>query len=79
MTEAEMERRAGELLDRRPGEGTRVINCVTHMGRDILERPSDCALCATDQRNTLSLALGLNRWLNQWKDDATPILEQLAP
>lgn len=79
MTAAEMERRAGELLDRRYDGGVRVTNCVPHMGQDILERPADCPRCAADQRNLLSIALRMNEWLNKWKDDATPLLEELAP
>lgn len=64
-----------ELLAREYKGGVRVTNCVSHMGKSILERPSDCALCAADIKNTLGIALSMNEWLNRWRDDATELLE----
>lgn len=64
-----------ELLNRQYYRGTTVTNCVVHMHLSLLERPRDCNLCATDIRNTLSNAIRCNEWLNQWKEDATKILE----
>lgn len=66
-----------ELLNRRYNAGSRVTNCVAHMSMKFTDRPKDCKLCAYDVSNQLSLAVGVNEWLNKWKDDATKILEKL--
>lgn len=57
------------------GEGTRVTNCIAHMNKSLLERPFDCKLCNTDIKNHLSLALDINKWLNDWKDEAEKLLK----
>ena len=63
------------LLDRKPpGGGTTVTNCVVHMNLSLLGRPANCHLCATDIRNTLSRAITVNEWLNEWKEDAEAAL-----
>lgn len=66
-----------ELLTRHcdEGRGTKVINCVVHMGTNLTERPTGCQLCAGDTQNQLRLAIAINAWLNQWKDDAEAILK----
>lgn len=63
-----------ELLSRTYHRGTTVTNCVVHMGMAITARPDDCRLCNADVRNTLSQAIAINEWLNEWKDDATAML-----
>lgn len=63
-----------ELLERRYDAGSRVTNCVVHMGLDITSRPDDCRLCLADLRNHMSLAISVNAWLNQWKDDASEVI-----
>lgn len=63
-----------ELLERRYDAGVSVINCMAHYGMPILDRPRDCELCATDVRNTLSSAIRMNEWLNEWKEDAEALL-----
>lgn len=63
-----------ELLARRYDQGTTVTNCVVHMGREITARPDDCRLCQADVRNTLAHAIRVNAWLNEWKNDAEPLL-----
>jgi hypothetical protein len=68
---------AKELIDRKWNAGTRVTNCVMHMGRKIDERPDDCGLCLTDLRNHFNYALAVNDWLNQWKTDAELLLKKL--
>lgn len=65
-----------ELLDRQYDEGTVVINCIAHMSMKITERPDDCRLCLADLRNYMSNAISLNKWLNDWKEDAMKILEE---
>jgi hypothetical protein len=57
------------------GGGTRVQNCVLHENRSLLERPRDCFLCTADIVNRLRLSLGINGWLNEWKDDAIALLK----
>ena len=66
-----------ELLSREchEGGGTKVINCIVHAGRVLTDRPTDCHLCSTDIQNRLRLAIAVNEWLNQWKDDATELLK----
>lgn len=63
-----------ELLFRKFHAGTRVTNCVRHMGLAITVRPDDCELCLTDLRNHVHFLVRVNHWLNQWKDDATKLL-----
>lgn len=63
-----------ELLARQFDIGTRVTNCVTHINQDLTKRPDNCLLCLFDLRNHLSLAININKYLNEWKDDATKIL-----
>jgi hypothetical protein len=70
---------AGEELIRRtfPGGGTRVTNCVLHMGSPLTARPRSCELCSMDVQNQLALAIRINDWLNVWKGDAEQVLAQL--
>lgn len=63
------------LLEREYYPGSRVTNCVTHIRLKLTQRPDDCLLCLADLRNQLSLAIGINAWLNEWKEDATKILK----
>lgn len=65
-----------ELLGRKFSAGTRVTNCLVHRHLDLTKRPSDCRLCLSDLRNHLSLAITINKWLNQWKEDAIDILKK---
>ena len=58
--------------------GTKVTNCVVHMNMSLLQRPSDCPLCATDVKNKLSTAIKVNEWLNGWKDEAEKVLRRIA-
>ena len=44
--------------------GTRITNCVSHMGLDFNKRPRSCDLCAADIQNHLAFAIRLNEWLN---------------
>jgi len=71
-----MTQKIAELLERKCNVlgGTKVLNCVVHISRSLLDRPGDCALCAVDVRNKLSDAIEVNKWLNTWKDDAVAIL-----
>lgn len=68
-----------DLLGRRCdiGGGTRVVNCVAHSRRPLTERPFECSLCCVDVMTHLRLALGINEWLNKWKDDATEVIRTL--
>ena len=66
-----------DLLDRKWIGGTRVTNCVMHMGRKIDERPDDCALCLSDLRNHMNYCISVNEWLNKWKEDAEQQLKKL--
>lgn len=59
-----------EALSREWHSGTRVINCVVHMGTPLVNRPKDCELCLTDLRNQFNLALRVNEFLNKVVDDA---------
>ena len=68
--------RVDELLQRQYYGGVTVTNCVVHMGGSILDRPRECELCQSDIRNTLSRCIGMNEWLNTWKDDATKLFEE---
>ncbi len=70
-----------ELLARRcdVGRGTKIINCVVHMGRDITERPDDCRNCLADLRNHMRTAIAINGWLNDWKADAVAALQSFSP
>lgn len=68
-----------ELLSREYHRGTTVTNCVVHIDMAITARPDDCRLCKADVRNTLSHAIAVNEWLNEWKDDATEVLQSLVP
>lgn len=63
-----------ELLSWQFQSGSRVINCIQHASRDITERPDDCRLCLSDLRNHMNHAISVNKWLNEWKDDATQLL-----
>jgi len=68
-----------EILNREyPSGGVTVTNCVVHMHRAILERPSDCRLCQADIRNVLSRALSANEWLNTFKDDIKEAFTRFA-
>ena len=69
---ADWERRGEALrgLRRQFTAGTRVTNCVAHMGMSILERPDGCALCLSDLRNHMSFAIRVNEFLNGLRDEA---------
>lgn len=69
--------RVEELLARQYRGGVTVTNCVVHAHRDLSERPDDCHLCAADLRNAFRRAVGINEWLNAWKDDAAAVLAKL--
>jgi hypothetical protein len=66
-----------ELLSRTcdAQSGTRVTNCVMHMNISLLKRPANCTLCTADIVNQLMVAINVNQWLNEWKDDAEKILK----
>lgn len=67
-----------DLLGRRYIQGTTVTNCVKHIDLDLTKRPLEtCNLCRADVNNTLSRAIQINEWLNEWKDDAMKILDKL--
>lgn len=59
-----------EILDRPFHGGSRITNCVQHMGRDWHDRPKSCELCVTDMANTIGFATSVNEFLNQKVDDA---------
>ena len=65
-----MSRAALEILRRPFRAGTRVINCVAHSGLPLTNRPDDCRLCLADIKNQLALALRVNEFLNEVKDEA---------
>lgn len=67
-----------EILGREYHPGTRVVNCVAHMNRSIDNRPDDCLLCRSDIRNALSFCMGVNEWLNLWKDDMIEAWKRFA-
>jgi len=69
-----------ELLAREchEGGGTRVTNCVLHSHKAFDDRPYECRLCSVDIQNHLRVAVAINEWLNQWKDDATALLSERA-
>lgn len=46
------------------GGGTKVTNCVVHMGLPIDERPNDCDLCRTDLNNFIRRVILVNEFLN---------------
>lgn len=64
-----------ELLNRKYVGGTTVTNCLIHSDSQYTARPDSCKLCLSDLRNVFSQAVGVNEWLNKWKDDATKLLE----
>lgn len=74
-----MREQISELLRRQcdAGGGTKVINCVLHMGISITERPDDCRLCFYDLRNHMRTAIAVNEWLNDWKQAAESVLKSL--
>jgi len=65
-----------EILAREWNAGTRVTNCISHIGRDFTNRPKDCELCRTDVSNHIEYCHTLNAWLNQVLDDARATLEK---
>jgi len=69
-----MDDKVKQLVGRKYGGGTMVLNCVSHMQMSILERPTDCNLCNTDVKNALARCHRINEFLNDWKDDAVGIL-----
>jgi hypothetical protein len=73
-----MREEINELLLRECHEagGTKVINCVRHMGMSLTSRPTNCELCATDVKNRFADAIAVNEWLNTWKDDAEALLRR---
>jgi len=62
--------RLNEILNRPFHGGSRVTNCVLHMGSDWHDRPKTCENCRTDMANTLNYAIRVNEFLNQVVDDA---------
>lgn len=73
-----MQEQAAEILKRNWNGGTRVTNCVAHMGQPIDKRPDECRLCLTDLRNHLDYCIAVNEWLNRWKDDAEKVLKTIV-
>lgn len=67
---------AKELLARRYDGGVSVTNCIKHMHLSLLDREDDCRLCQADVRNHLSEAIAINKWLNEWKEEATILLSE---
>jgi hypothetical protein len=65
-----------ELLAREYDPGVRVTNCILHMNLELDKRPDDCILCLYDLRNQLSYAISVNNWLNEWKHEATVLLQK---
>lgn len=74
-----MDPRIAELLERTYQQGTIVTNCLIHAGLKVDARPQTCTPCWYDLRNLLERALAANRWLNDWKDAAEPLLRGGAP
>jgi hypothetical protein len=64
------------LLSREYIRGSHITNCVQHMGVNITERPDNCILCLADLRNEMNHCISVNKWLNEWKDDATKLLRK---
>ena len=66
--------KALEVLNKPFFGGTRVTNCVVHMGSDWHDRPKSCENCMTDMANTINYAISVNDFLNQKVDDAKAVL-----
>lgn len=60
------------------GSGTQVTNCLLHMNKPLTERPTECKLCSADVQNHLRKAVGINAWLNTWKDNAEHLLREVT-
>ena len=58
------------ILNRPFHAGSRITNCVVHASLDFDHRPDGCKLCLADIKNHLALALRINYFLNEVKDDA---------
>jgi len=59
-----------EIISRRKNfrAGTKVVNCVSHIGLPITTRPQDCNLCYLDMKNYINYVLDVNKFLNELFD-----------
>ena len=66
------------ILNRSFHAGSRVTNCVVHASLDFDHRPDGCKLCLADIKNHLALALRINYFLNEVKDEAIRALSSAS-
>lgn len=64
-----------EIVNKRKSfsAGSRVTNCVLHMGRPMDQRPKDCDLCHTDMGNFINYVLRVNEFCNGLLDEVEAI------
>lgn len=72
-----MTKEIDELLNRQMRFREVYPQCRDHAALDITKRPDNCILCHADQRRMLEQVLEINRWLVQWRIDATRIINKL--
>ncbi len=70
----ETTKKALEILNTPFHGGSRVTNCVTHMGMEWSDRPHSCDNCITDMGNTINYAFRVNDFLNEIVDNAKQVL-----
>lgn len=70
--------RISAIIERPFGGGTRVTNCVTHMGLPLTQRPRGCDLCRTDLENRFALAISANEFMNGQLDEIRDVIANAA-